>query len=63
MPDDATRRAWWINLAEVAVRLNDEAKRQRALEAARGQGPGDEVARRAAEMLKYSGTRGQGGKP
>jgi tetratricopeptide (TPR) repeat protein len=63
MPDDATRRAWWINLAEIALRLNDEAKRQRALEAARGHGPGDEVARRAAEMLKYSGAREDRRKP
>ncbi len=63
MPDDATRRAWWINLAEIAQRLNDEAKRQKALEMARGRDAGDEVARRAVEMLKYSGAREPRGRP
>ncbi len=63
MPDDATRRAWWINLAEIAQRLDDEAKRQRALETARGPDARDEVARRAVEMLKYAGAREPKGRP
>jgi tetratricopeptide (TPR) repeat protein len=59
MPVDAIRRSWWINVADIALRLNDEEKRQIALEAARGQDEGDEIARHALEMLKYTGPRSE----
>ena len=36
MPDDSIRRSWYVNLADLELRLNDEPKRRRALEAARG---------------------------
>ena len=48
--DDATRRRWWLNLAEVAQRNNDDAGRARAIEAAKSPTTVDEVTRRA---LKY----------
>jgi hypothetical protein len=48
--DDPTRRRWWLNLAEVAQRLNDEPARARAIEAARAPDSGDEITKRA---LKY----------
>ncbi len=48
--DDATRRRWWLNLAEVAQRNNDDVGRARAIEAAKSPTTVDEVTRRA---LKY----------
>src|SRR5262249_47494285 len=57
MPDPMFRRSWWVNLAEIALRQNDESSRQKALEAARGNDPNDEITRRAVELLKYSGVR------
>jgi hypothetical protein len=57
MPDPSIRRSWWMNLAEIASRLSDESGRQKALEAARGNDPNDEITRRAAEQLKYYGVR------
>src|SRR5262249_7665170 len=39
MPDPTVRRSWWMNLAEIALRQNDESSRQKALEAARGSDP------------------------
>jgi tetratricopeptide (TPR) repeat protein len=57
MPDLTFRRSWWMNLAEIALRQNDESGRQKALEAARGNDPNDEITRRAVELLKYYGVR------
>ena len=57
MPDPTIRRSWWMNLAEVALRQNDESSRQKALEAARGNDPNDEITRRAVELLKDYGVR------
>jgi hypothetical protein len=57
MPDSTFRRSWWMNLAEIALRQNDESGRQKALEAARGNDPNDEITRRAVELLKYYGVR------
>ena len=48
--DDATRRMWWLNLAEVAQRMQDDAGRARAIEAAKSLSSVDEVTRRA---LRY----------
>jgi hypothetical protein len=56
-PPDAIRRCWWFNVAEIAARLNDEIKRQTALEAARATPVNDEVAKRALEQLKLNGAR------
>jgi hypothetical protein len=57
MPDLTFRRSWWMNLAEIALRQNDESGRQKALEAARGNDPNEEITRRAVELLKYYGVR------
>lgn len=54
MPNDTIRRAWWMNLADIAGKLNDEPGRQKALEAAKGNDANDEIALRAIEILKYS---------
>ncbi len=59
MPDLTIKRSWWLNLAEVALRLNDEANRQKALEAARANDPNDEITRRAVELLKDYGVRAE----
>ena len=47
--DDATRRMWWLNLAEVALRANDDAGRERAIEAAKSPTTVDEITRRALQ--------------
>ena len=57
MPDDAIRRSWWINVAEIALHRNDVANRQKALEAAKGKDQNEEIASRAVELLKSSGRR------
>jgi tetratricopeptide (TPR) repeat protein len=57
MPDPTFRRSWWMNLADIALRQNDESGRQKALEAARGNDPNDEITRRAVELLKFYGVR------
>jgi hypothetical protein len=54
MPSDATRRSWWMNVADIALKLNDEPGRQKALESAKGLVANDEIAYRAIEILKYS---------
>jgi hypothetical protein len=57
MADVTIRRSWWINVAEIALRQNDESSRQKALEAARGTDPNDEITRRAVDLLKFYGRR------
>ncbi len=47
--DDATRRMWWLNLAEVAQRLGDDSSRARAIEAAKAPDSADEITRRALQ--------------
>jgi tetratricopeptide (TPR) repeat protein len=59
MPELSIRRSWWMNLAEIALRLNNESSRQKALEAARGTDLDDEITRRAAEILKPYHVRGE----
>jgi tetratricopeptide (TPR) repeat protein len=61
MPDPTIRRSWWVNLAEIALRQNDESGRQKALEAARGNDPNEEITRRAVELLKDYGVRTERG--
>ena len=48
--DDATRRMWWLNLAEVAHRLGDESGRARAIEAAKTTDTMDKITKRALEF-------------
>ncbi len=55
MPDEAIRRSWWMNLADIELRLNDEPKRLQALEAAKNADSNDEITKRAMDFLKYSG--------
>jgi len=57
MPIDLINRSWWLNLAEVDRRLNDESGRQTALGMAKGMDANDEIAQRAVDQLKFSGTR------
>jgi tetratricopeptide (TPR) repeat protein len=52
LPEGVFRRSWWMNLADLALRLNDESNRQKALESAKGRDQNDEIARRAVELLK-----------
>ncbi|HMB06398.1 MAG TPA: hypothetical protein VKP69_22025 [Isosphaeraceae bacterium] len=57
MPDDRVRRSWYFNLADLALRLDDEPKRLKALEAAKGADPKDEISQRAFDLLRSSGVR------
>ncbi len=63
MPNDLIRRSWWLNLADLALRLNDESGRQKALEQAKGIQNLDEVAKRATELLKFSSVRAEKAQP
>ena len=45
--DDATRRMWWLNLAEVAQRAGDDTTRDRAIEAAKAPDSADAITRKA----------------
>ena len=51
--NDPTRRRWWLNLAEVARRMNDDPTRARAIESAKAADSNDEITRRA---LKHQQT-------
>jgi|GEM_PF-2354086 len=53
------KRAWWMNLAEISRRLNDDQGRLVALGHARGEHANDEIAQRAGDLLKYSGSRSE----
>ncbi len=55
MPIDAIRRAWWLNVADLSSRLNEDMDRQKALEAAKVADVKDEVTRRAVDLQKASG--------
>jgi hypothetical protein len=59
MPDGSIRRSWYVNLADLELRLNDEPKRRRALEAARGLSRNDEISRRVNDLLKAFGGRAE----
>jgi hypothetical protein len=56
--DDRDRRAWQFNLAEVRARLGDDAGRDAARAAAKGNDPNDEIARRAARAQHEAGGGG-----
>jgi hypothetical protein len=55
MPDDAIRRTWWINVAEVAARTGNTDLMRKAWTAARGPSPGDEINERMAESRARQG--------
>jgi tetratricopeptide (TPR) repeat protein/pSer/pThr/pTyr-binding forkhead associated (FHA) protein len=57
MPDDRVRRSWYLNLADLALRLDDEPKRLKALEAAQGADSQDEITQRAFDLLRFTGVR------
>jgi hypothetical protein len=59
MPVDVVRRAWWLNVADIDLRLNEESKRLRALEAAKSTDLKDEVTQRAVELQRASGGAGR----
>ncbi len=50
--DDTIRRSWWFNLADIALRLEDEGKRRTALEAALAVQTSDEISRRATDSQR-----------
>lgn len=54
---DPIKRSWWMNLAEIERRLNDDSGRQLALELARGNNANDEISQRAVELIRFSGSR------
>ena len=54
-PVDVVRRAWWLNVAALSLRLNEETERQKALEAAKNPDPRDEVTQRVVEIQKKMG--------
>ncbi|WP_422930968.1 hypothetical protein [Singulisphaera sp. PoT] len=53
MSNGLIRRSWWINVADLAKQVNDEAGQQKALELAKGTQNSDEVSKRATELLRY----------
>ena len=55
MPVEAVRRAWWVNVADLSLRLNEDADRRLALDAAKNADPKDEITRRAVDLQKTSG--------
>jgi tetratricopeptide (TPR) repeat protein/pSer/pThr/pTyr-binding forkhead associated (FHA) protein len=57
MPDDRVRRSWYFNLADLALRLDDEPKRLKALEAAQGADSQDEITQRALDLLRFTRVR------
>ena len=59
MPNETIRRSWYVNLADLELRLNDAPKRRRALEAARGLSRNDEISRRVTDLLKAFGGRAE----
>ncbi len=50
--NDMVRRSWWLNLADIAQRLNDEPQRQAAIRAAMAVPSSDEITRKASFVLK-----------
>jgi hypothetical protein len=55
MPLDVVRRAWWLNLADIALRLNEPSDRRFALDLAKSDDTKDEITLRAVELQKASG--------
>lgn len=59
MPVDMIRRAWWLNVADLNLRLNEEPKRLKALELAKSDDLRDEITQRAVALQKASGLDGR----
>ena len=55
--DEMLKRSWWFNLADIAFRLADDAKRQSALRATLTVAGSDDISRRATEILRATNTR------
>ena len=55
MPIDRVVRSWWLNLAEIARRLNHDSERRKALELAKCDDPKDEITLQAIELQKDAG--------
>ncbi len=56
--DDVTlKRAWWFNLADIALRLADDTKREAALRATLTVAASDDISRRATEILRATRAR------
>jgi hypothetical protein len=55
MPHDLIRRSWWLNVADLALRVNEPSTRLLALELAKITDPKDEVTQRAVELQKATG--------
>ena len=60
MPHDTFRRSWWINLADIYIRLNDDSKKRAAWEAAKGRDTNEEITRRAIMNQTQAGVRAGG---
>jgi tetratricopeptide (TPR) repeat protein len=59
MPEETIRRSWWMNVADLALRVNEEPKRLKALEMAKSSDPKDEITQRAVELQKAIGVVAQ----
>ena len=55
MPIDRVARSWWLNLAEIARRLNHDSDRRKALELAKCDDPKDEITAQAIQLQKEAG--------
>ncbi|MFI5456870.1 MAG: hypothetical protein ACHRXM_15605 [Isosphaerales bacterium] len=55
--DDTIKRSWWFNLADIALRLDDENQRQAALRAALAVTSSDDITRRATEIQRATRAR------
>jgi tetratricopeptide (TPR) repeat protein len=58
--NDMIRRSWWFNLADIALRLNDETQRLVAIRAAIAIVPSDDITRRASSLQRASDSQPRG---
>ena len=58
--NDMIRRSWWFNLADIALRLNDEPQRRAAIRAALDVDASDDITRRASSIQRVSDSRSRG---
>jgi len=55
--DDTIKRSWWFNLADIALRLDDDNQLQAALRAALAVATSDDITRRATEIQRATRAR------
>jgi tetratricopeptide (TPR) repeat protein len=55
--DETIKRSWWFNLADIALRLDEEGLRQTALRAALAVANSDDIARRVGEIQRATNAR------